>query len=329
MILISSLLIFIICVLLSGIHKIEEGHVGIYYRNGILTSTISEPGYNLFIPFISTYESVQITVQTDQVTEIPCGTSGGVMIYFDKIEVVNRLSKAYVLDTVRNYTTDYDKIWIYDKIHHEINQFCSQHTLHEVFIEKFESLDEDLIIALQKDLSIWVPGLEILSIRVTKPRIPTRIKANFEAMEAEKTKYLIVNETQKIKIQETETKRRQALIKARSDLDVMKINMEKKLKEKENALKIAKLENTMYLDREKGKVDADYYRNIKELATINEKLTPEFRKINAIKAITNNLKLVLGEKIPNFGLDLLKNEAEKYIKHEGEKNINLEENKIN
>jgi hypothetical protein len=43
-------------------------------------------------------------------------------------------------------------------------------------IEKFEILDEMLMQALHKDLKKWVPGLEILSIRVTKPQIPKRIK---------------------------------------------------------------------------------------------------------------------------------------------------------
>ena len=38
-----------------------------------------------------------------QVVDIPCGTSGGVMIYFDKIEVVNRLKKEGVYDTIKNY----------------------------------------------------------------------------------------------------------------------------------------------------------------------------------------------------------------------------------
>lgn len=51
------------------------------------------------------------------------------MINFEKIEVVNRLNKKFVIETVRNYSHEYDKIWIYDKIHHEINQFCSNHTL--------------------------------------------------------------------------------------------------------------------------------------------------------------------------------------------------------
>ena len=43
------------------------------------------------------------------------------MLNFEKIEVVNRLKKEYVIETVRNYSSEYDKIWIYDKIHHEIN----------------------------------------------------------------------------------------------------------------------------------------------------------------------------------------------------------------
>lgn len=34
----------------------------------------------------------KITLQTDEVKNVPCGTSGGVMIYFDRIEVVNILN---------------------------------------------------------------------------------------------------------------------------------------------------------------------------------------------------------------------------------------------
>ncbi len=273
---IPSIALLLVILMMSGIHKIEEGHVGVYYTCGILSTSITDPGYNFFFPFWTRYEMVQVTVQTDQVTEIPCGTSGGVMIYFDKIEVVNRLDKNFVFQTVKNYTKEYDRIWIYDKIHHEINQFCSKHTLHEVFIEKFETLDEELSLVLQNDLKQWVPGLEILSIRVTKPRIPSKIRTTFEAMEAEKTRFLIVTENQKVKKQEAETKKRQALIKAHSDLDVTKIVMQKKLKEKENEFKIATIENKMYLDREKSKVDADNYKNEKELETNKEKLTPEF-----------------------------------------------------
>ena len=81
-------------------------------------------------------------MQTDVVKNIPCGTSGGTLVYFDRIEVVNKLRKPFVFDTIRNYTSSYDKFWIYNKIHHEINQFCSKHTLQQIYIDEFENLDE-------------------------------------------------------------------------------------------------------------------------------------------------------------------------------------------
>ena len=108
--------IFPLIITLNGFHIIQEGHVGIYFRGGALLDTITEPGYHTKIPFFTTFENVQVTVQTDKVTEIPCGTAGGVVIYFEHIEVVNRLKKSMVHETIKNYTVNYDKTWIFDKI---------------------------------------------------------------------------------------------------------------------------------------------------------------------------------------------------------------------
>ena len=66
-----------------------------------------------------------------------------------QVEVVNRLKKEHVYETVKNYTVHYDQTWIFDKIHHEINQFCSSHSLQEVYITLFDTLDEHLQGALQ------------------------------------------------------------------------------------------------------------------------------------------------------------------------------------
>ncbi len=54
-----------------GFHCIEEGHVGVYFRGGALLPGTTEPGYNWMIPFITSFENVQVTVQTDKVTNIP------------------------------------------------------------------------------------------------------------------------------------------------------------------------------------------------------------------------------------------------------------------
>jgi hypothetical protein len=50
---------------------------------------------------------MKVNIQTDEVKDIPCGTSNGTLVYFDKIEVVNKLNKKHVYKTVLNYTENY------------------------------------------------------------------------------------------------------------------------------------------------------------------------------------------------------------------------------
>ena len=73
----------VLLIMFNGFHIVEEGHVGIYFRGGALLNSITEPGFNFKLPIITSVENVQVTVQTDKVTNIPCGTSGGVVIHFD------------------------------------------------------------------------------------------------------------------------------------------------------------------------------------------------------------------------------------------------------
>ncbi|PKI53350.1 hypothetical protein CRG98_026287 [Punica granatum] len=245
---------------LSVLHQVPEGHVGVYWRGGALLKTITDPGFHLKLPLITQYEPVQVTLQTDLVTDIPCGTKGGVMITFEKIEVVNRLRKDYVYDTLLDYGVHYDNTWIYDKIHHEINQFCSSHSLQQVYIDVFDQIDEKMKEALQVDCTRYAPGIEILSVRVTKPNIPDRIRRNFEQMEEERTKVLIAIEKQKVAEKEAETMKKMAISEAEKNANVSKILMEQKLMEKDSSRKQQEIENHMYLAREKSLADADFYR---------------------------------------------------------------------
>jgi len=288
---------------LYGLHKVNEGYVGVYWRGGALLKTISRPGFHVKVPVITAFAEVQVTVQTDAVSGIPCGTSGGVMIVFDKVEVVNRLNVSHVYATIKNYTVNYDKTWIFDKIHHEINQFCSSHTLHQVYIEKFDTLDEHLQLALQRDCNIWAPGIEIISVRVTKPRIPEQIKQNFEAMEAEKTKLLIAIEGQKVAEKEAETDRKKATIEAQMRAEVAKIMMEKELMEETAKRNISRIEDEIHLNREKALSDASYYKQIKESESNSQLLTTEYLEYMHILALSNNTKVYFGEKMPNLFVD--------------------------
>ncbi|XP_050238945.1 uncharacterized protein LOC130014534 isoform X2 [Mercurialis annua] len=278
---------------LSIVHQVPEGHVGVYWRGGALLNTITSPGFHLKLPLITHYEPVQVTLQTDQVKDIPCGTKGGVMINFEKIEVVNRLRKDHVYDTLLNYGVDYDNTWIYDKIHHEINQFCSSHSLQQVYIDVFD----------QVDCTRYAPGIEIISVRVTKPKIPESIRRNFEQMEGERTKVLIAIERQKVVEKEAETTKKMAISEAEKNANVSKILMEQKLMEKDSSRRQQEIENQMYMAHEKSLADAAFYRVLKEAEANKLKLTSEFLELKFIEAIANNTKIFFGDKIPNMVFD--------------------------
>ncbi|XP_039336872.1 LOW QUALITY PROTEIN: erlin-1-like [Mauremys reevesii] len=293
----------LVLLLYSSIHKVDEGHLAVYYRGGALLTSPSGPGYHIMLPFITTFKSVQTTLQTDEVKNVPCGTSGGVMIYIDRIEVVNMLAPYAVYDVVKNYTADYDKTLIFNKIHHELNQFCSSHTLQEVYIELFDQIDENLKLALQKELNVMAPGLTIQAVRVTKPKIPEAIRRNFELMEAEKTKLLVVAQKQKVVEKEAETERKKALIEAEKAAEVAKIHYRQKLMEKEVEKRISEIEDAVLLARERTKADADYYTARKMADSNKLKLTPAYLELKKYQAIAANSKLYFGNSIPSMFWD--------------------------
>eukprot|EP00850_Spirogloea_muscicola_P009558 SM000054S18044 [mRNA] locus=s54:19325:22644:- [translate_table: standard] len=259
---------------LGILHQVPEGHVGVYWRGGALLSTVTEPGFHTMVPFVTRFEAIQVTMQTDMVVNIPCGTKGGVMIYFDKIEVVNRLRKDSVYDTIMNFGVEYDKTWIYDKIHHEINQFCSAHTLQEVYIDHFDQIDEKVKEAIQVDLDKYAPGIEIISVRV-----------------------LIAVEKQKVVEKEAETEKKRAVTDAESAAHVSQILMSQRLQEKESIQRQQAIENDIFLAREKALTDAQFYKVVKEAEANQVKLTPAFLELRFIEAIANNSKMFFGEKV--------------------------------
>ncbi|KAH9395187.1 Erlin-2 [Tyrophagus putrescentiae] len=293
--------VFFVAVCMYGaVHKIEEGHVGVYYRGGALLKATSQPGFHMMVPLLTSFRSIQVTLQTDEVKNVPCGTSGGVMIYFDRIEVVNILNSAAVHDIVRNFTADYDKALIFNKVHHELNQFCSSHSLQEVYIEQFDQIDENLRTALQADLNEFAPGLRVISVRVTKPKIPESIRKNYEIMEAEKTKLMISVQRQKVIEKDAETERKKAVIEAEKNSQVAKIINEQNIMEKESLKTISHIEDDMMFNREKMTADAEYYTKAK-VAQANELLlTPQYLELKRTEAVAANAKVYFGANIPSM-----------------------------
>jgi len=246
------------------------------------------------------------------------------MIYFDSIEVVNRLRQEAAWNTVKTYGTDYDKIWIYDKIHHEINQFCSKHTLQEVYIDKFESLDEALAKALQSSCDEWKTGIEIVAIRVTKPRIPDSVKKNYEEVEMAKTRLLVENQKEAVARKEEEISRMRATIQAEKEAIIARINAEQianvsliktqmEIMQKEAELKKEKIQNEIYVANQKALADSEFYSITKAAEANQAKYTPEFLRFVLYSSLANNTKIYFGEKIPGIFASLIPEDSMKKI----------------
>uniref|UniRef100_A0A673VTF4 ER lipid raft associated 2 n=1 Tax=Salmo trutta TaxID=8032 RepID=A0A673VTF4_SALTR len=272
--------------LFSSVHKIEEGHTGVYYRGGALLTTTSSPGFHLMMPFITNFKSVQV-IQTDRSQE----------------QCIISFSSLQLYDIVKNFTADYDKALIFNKVHHELNQFCSVHSLQEVYIGLFDQIDENLKLTLQEDLTSMAPGLIIQAVRVTKPNIPESIRRNYEMMEAEKTKLLISAQTQKVVEKEAETERKRAVIEAEKVAQVAEIKFSQKVMEKETEKTISEIEDRAFLAKMRARADAEFYTAQRAAEANKLKLTPEYLQLMKFQAIAANSKIYFGSEIPQMFVD--------------------------
>jgi len=308
-----------VALIASGIHAVPEGYCGMYYLGGALMDGINGPGYHIKMPFYSKI-NVQLTLQTDTVRNIPCGTSTGVMIYFDRIEVVNQLSPDKAHSTIKRFGTEYDKSFIFDKIHHEINQFCSQNSLHEVYIDKFSSLDESLAEALQKSCDEFDTGIKVIAIRVTKPRIPESVSRNYIDVERATSELKVAEREQEVLRKREETERMKqtiaaqrdaevAVIQAQKDANVTLINTKKMIEVKKGDEEIARIGNAMLLEHQKAHADAAYYSAHREAEGLKEKLSEAYLRYVMFTSLANTTKIYFGEKIPTIFADMLSAQA--------------------
>jgi regulator of protease activity HflC (stomatin/prohibitin superfamily) len=261
--------LFVALLSIQSIHTIQEGHVGVVYNLGSLSSSPMKPGLHFTIPFITRVFQVQVTIQTDYVLNVPCGTNSGVNIMFDKIEVVNQLMEESVFDTIKNYSTDYDKQLIFDKITYEMAQFCSKTSLQEVFIDKFDQIDEFLSAVLQRSLDQYAPGLKIVSVRLSKPIVPTEVQENYKKIVQYQTEILKAKTEQQKELLHIQTENEKSLSRLNSEkelaLSKLKSDHERKIYEID-ANKLFELAQTEALrQKEIARISADEQKKIAQL----------------------------------------------------------------
>lgn len=286
-----------------GSYRIPEMHVGLFYFGGALQSEVAQPGFQWRPPFLTKLKTIPLAFQTLVINDTPCGTKGGVIVSFDRIETVHRMSSSRVWDTVRLYGADYSKTWISDVLPALVNDLCSTMDLAELYILKFDTLDEKLVKLLRDHIAKNVEGLEIIAVRLTKPTIPQSIREKYMVVTETQSRVPVLLSEQKTEIKKLETLQKQAIIQAKKQLDVAAITVQQQVEKAHTRVQIEKIQADIDFKRAVEKIDSMLYQTLKEAESNERKLTPSFLNLERATTMLQNTEIVFGDQIPSTILD--------------------------
>ena len=69
-----SILFLVLACLIVAVHRVQEGHLGVYYKNGALMSETSSPGIHWLQPFATEVMQVQVRLSITLQSKNECQT---------------------------------------------------------------------------------------------------------------------------------------------------------------------------------------------------------------------------------------------------------------
>jgi len=300
-------------------HVVEEGHRGLYYTLGALSTTVTEPGLHLrFPPPIQTAIQVHVRPEVDTVRNLQCTAKDGTQIEFPAIDVGNTLPPGRAHDIVKKYGANYDKFLVYDQVKALVNTICATYTSHELKIEKYSLIDDDLKEGLEEIQNRLGTGLTIDSVRINEVRLPHALQAAYEQQATNRAEKKAAEEA--FKRIEQENKNIALERRGRNEIERLKAAEEDKIliataeaklgiKSREakarNEIELAAAKNAAEIERVAAKAKADAARMMAEANKLLH--TPEFLQLQAYLALMNNTKILFGNDIPKsaFTIDKL------------------------
>lgn len=171
--------------------------------------------------------------------------------YTVDIEVVNRLrnSRQCVSKVISQFGTDYDKPLIYDYIPSEVAQFCKNYPLEDIYIRRFDELDEVLMSKLTGVIKEFGMSecLSIQKVRIGRPKLSTAMRTRFEAIEHEEKEKDLAEQkklTEKVKL---EAQLQRAKMLSQQEQEESRIQMETKVLAAKKQAEIQEIQNAMRL----------------------------------------------------------------------------------
>lgn len=308
---IAVLLVSVVAVALSSIHKIEEGNVGVYYRNGALMQTVSFPGIHYMTPFIVEVVEIKIRPDTDVLTSTSAITKDGIQNTFNDIQVITSIKMDNLVYMLKNYGPQFKKALVFDRIKEELRIFCANSTIDEVYNTKFLAIVEKVRLNVKDSIDrlgevscyfLWKcfvvlrriihlqGGINLLNLVIPKPDIPRDIAMNYKAVKVQWTEQLVATQQQKTEEIKKETEKLRAIADAERNKAVLEIKIQERLLEKEGEANISAINNGILKQKEENIANIEKYKILSEASANKELYTPEYIQYNTAKNLANNTK---------------------------------------
>ena len=274
-------------------------HVTIFTRMGKVLPGYYEPGVRVQNYFITSADDILVEEQEDIVLKVECGTKDGITLIFPKIAVHNKLPKEKVHATFKRYGANYDQLTIFKNVKFFVGQICADLTAEEVYLTKYNSLDDKLQNELKTYQEKMDTGIKILKVKFYKPVAKdSQILNQFQRRaEGEAERQALLAEQEKIK-QENANALSEAKGKEEIESAKNKARLEREERKSESEARKSKIktdaeaENILTLKRAEAE-------GVKILAEANQqKFTPAYLENQAINAMRNNT--IYSAKLPSF-----------------------------
>jgi len=274
--------------------QIEDGYVGVYYKNGELQEELLNPGYKLVTILVRPEETI--------LEDVEATTRDGVEITFEGVGVLSRVAKQKVTKIINKYGTDFKKILLYNTIKEELRNFCANKTLDEIYNVKFleiaPAVKEEVNDAI---LRLGDGGLEILNLALRKPKIPEDIAENYRLVKLQWTQQLVEVQKQKTERIKRESDIMKAIANARLEKDIQEIMIQKEIMATEGRKTISELRSEILEAEEKNLADIAKYAKERDAEGNKVLLSPEYLKLKVAESLANNTKVLLSGKDSEIG----------------------------
>lgn len=294
-------LIFIISIIVSSAHTINEGNVGIYFVQGALSDDYTNPGRHYAAPFVTEVEEIVTRPVTSTLKGIDTITRDGIKNTFNGIQVITDINTQKLIPMIRRFGLEFRQALIFDRVGEELRIFCANHTIDEVYNEQNLEIVGIVKANVEKGILrlIGNDSIYILNLVIPKPDIPPSILKNYQQVKVQWTEQLVAKQRQKTEKIKEETETQKEILDAERDKSVLEIKIKKDLLEKEGERNLSTLNNAIIKEREESRANVENYKKTKEAEANKRLYSKEFIRLEMSKALSQNTKFFFsGESSP-------------------------------